>query len=72
MPRRWIDDRWHLDGRPIHAGCQMEIRWADGTWEAVRIETGNHGRTLYAYSEHHGQEFCIVVDEWKELRWPAR
>jgi hypothetical protein len=36
---KWIDDRWHCDGRPIHAGDGMEMQFPDGTWLHVRIES---------------------------------
>jgi hypothetical protein len=68
----WIDDRWHLDGRGIHAGSFLEIRWPDGTWEAVRIESADRGRTLFAHFVHHGQRCCVrVVPDGCDhpLRW---
>jgi hypothetical protein len=66
----WIEDRWHLEGRPIHAGNVLQIRWPDGTWEAVRIETGKTGLRLFAHCDHHGEEFVVEVDDTRHaLRW---
>ena len=69
----WIDARWHLDGKPIHAGCGMEVRWPDGTWQHVRIESGNHGHRLLACFDYHGLGMCVRVDDSCEceLRWPT-
>lgn len=69
----WIDDRWHLDGRPIHAGAFLEIRWPDGFWQSARIETANRGLVLYAHFEHHGEAFRRAVDlaeKNRRFRWP--
>jgi hypothetical protein len=66
----WIDDRWHLDGRGIHAGCNMEVQWPDRTWEVVRIESADCGRRLYAHFDYHGQGLCVRVDDGDyTLRW---
>lgn len=67
----WIDDRWHLDGCGIHAGCLMEVRWPDGTWQVVRIESGDAGRKLFACFDYHGLALSIRVNDC-ELRWPKR
>jgi hypothetical protein len=68
----WIDGRWHVEGRGIHAGDHMEIRWPDGFWEAVRIETTNQGTVLGAYFEHHGELCCVRIDDkHHRLRWPG-
>lgn len=72
----WEDDRWHLDGKPIHAGAGVEICWPDGTWQAVRIESGNAGRKLFAHFEHHGEEMAVPVCDRNQdriehtIRWP--
>jgi hypothetical protein len=67
---QWIDDRWHLDGRPIHAGCGMEVQWPDGTRQHVRIESQDHGRRLYAHFDYHGVGLGIRVDHGDyPLRW---
>jgi hypothetical protein len=72
MTLDWIDGRWHLDGKGIHAGDMMEIRWPDGTWEVVRIESADRGHLLSAHFEYHG--LCLRVTAWPdtrfELRWP--
>lgn len=57
----WIDDRWHLDGRPVHAGANMQICWPDGEWEVVRIESSNAGKFLYAYFDHHGLDVAVRI-----------
>lgn len=70
----WIDDRWHLDGRGIHAGQSLEMLWPDGTWEAVCIESEDCGRKLFAYFDYHGRSLCVRVDSEAyyplPLRWP--
>jgi hypothetical protein len=67
----WIEDRWHLGGRPIHAGCGMEVCWPDGTWQHVRIESGDAGRKLFACFDYHGLGLSIRVDDSDcQLRWP--
>lgn len=70
----WLDNRWHCDGAPIHAGYAMEVCWVDGTWEPVRIESADAGQRLYAHFEHHGECFYMRVDpngeNPRELRWP--
>lgn len=73
----WINDRWHLDGKPVHAGCGTEIRWPDGTWEAVRLESADYGRDIFAHFEHHGLELRVRVDcggtnNDLDVRWPHR
>lgn len=69
----WTDDRWHLDGKPVHAGEVMEIRWPDGTWECVRIESTDSGRKLFAYFDHHGEQLRIPVHTLfngdRQFRW---
>lgn len=66
----WIDDRWHLKGRPIHAGCGMDVRWPDGTWERVRIESAAAGRKLFACFAYHGLDLSIRVDDADcQFRW---
>jgi hypothetical protein len=69
----WGEDRWHLGGRPIHAGAAIEVRWPDGTWEQVRVESADRGRRLYAHGIHyHGVDLSIRLDEdYYALRWPA-
>lgn len=73
MRLEWLDDRWHLDGRGIHAGDFVEIRWTDGTWEEVRVESGDRGRRLYAHALYHGERIAVEIDDTRHaLRWPAR
>jgi hypothetical protein len=70
----WIDGRWHCDGDGIHAGVGMEVRWPDGTWQRVRIESGDSGRKLFANFDYHGMTLAVRVDpeanDPRELRWP--
>lgn len=71
----WFDNRWHLDGQGIHAGESLEVRWPDGTWERVRIESQDCGRRLYAHGmQYHGVDLCIRVDDDSYgygMCWPA-
>lgn len=49
---QWTDERWHVDGRGVHAGDMLELRCGDGRlwrWMPVRIESKDSGRELYAY-----------------------
>lgn len=67
----WLDDRWHLEGRGIHAGEQMELLCSKGEWLAVRIESSDHGRRLSAWIRVHGRDFVSGIDtEFDALRWP--
>lgn len=66
---KWIDGRWNLDGRPIHAGTPMDVCWPDGTWQQVRIESADAGRKLLACFDYHGLDLSIRVDD-QHLRWP--
>lgn len=71
----WDDGRWHLRGQGIHAGAVMEVRWPDGKWEKVRIESADAGRRLYAHFKYHGVDLCVLVvveDGYRDpfqLRW---
>lgn len=68
----WEDDRWHCDGRGIHAGCIMELKGADGTWFEVRIESADRGRRLIAFKLVHGTGFTCSIDlDYDQLRWPG-
>lgn len=58
----WKDDRWHCDGRPIHAGTVMDLIGGGGSRMRVRIESENHGRTLRAYTRLNGLTFTHKVD----------
>ena len=74
---RWVDGRWHLGGRPIHAGMAMELLCADGYWLPVRIESRHAGRALLAFFRYHGMDLCChAVDmegrELHSLRWPQK
>jgi hypothetical protein len=67
----WIEGRWHLDGRPIHAGSQMEMVFPDGTWQRIRIESENSGKVLLAYVFYHGEPFKTKIGFTRKLRWPV-
>lgn len=76
----WIDDRWHLHGKPVHAGDTIEICWPDRTWEIARVESAERGQRLFAYFIHHGATLAVRIDpgvnnpppDWKhyDVRWP--
>lgn len=67
----WINDRWHCDGQPIHAGVGMELRGYDKQWFRVRIESADQGRRLIAYLNVHEMQFRYPIDpEFDCLRWP--
>lgn len=70
MKLQWIDDRWHCDGRGIHAGDRMELRCDGGKWLAVRVESCNRGSGLSAIIEVEGREFASTIEpEYDDLRW---
>jgi hypothetical protein len=70
MTLSWIEDRWHLDDRPIHAGNVVEMRFPDGTWDAVRLESSDSGRRLFACFRYRGIDLSVRVDQGDyELRW---
>lgn len=73
MNLEWIDGRWHLDKHGIHSGDQLWIKWPDGTWERVRVESQDNGRKLSAHFDYHGLELSIrcVTPETAiyELSW---
>jgi hypothetical protein len=69
----WLDRRWHLGGRPIHAGYYLEVRREDGTWWDVRIESTDSGRWLRMYFDvpgMRGRQAWIHMHEDDQLRWP--
>lgn len=72
--RKWIDARWHVDGRGIHAGSGMQLRLSDGTWLPIRIETKESGRRLFAHWDPAGpmERFSCIseIRDTDELRWP--
>ena len=72
MTLDWIDDRWHLDGQPVHAGAAMDVCWPDGTWETVRVESADRGHKLLATFDYHGLALCVRIwpDPDIEFRWP--
>lgn len=74
MSLAWIDGRWHLDGEGIHAGECVEVKWPDGTWERVRIESADSGRKLFAHFDYHGLTVAVRVDPEAynplPMRWP--
>ena len=59
---RWIDDRWHADGKPIHAGSVWELATPGGWWIIVRIESEDSGHRLIAYIDEHGMPFRRYID----------
>jgi len=72
----WDGDRWNLDGRGVHAGDGLELRFPDGTWLPVRIESADCGRKLYAYFEFHGMDLCLGIFDHEgytrhDVRWPS-
>ena len=72
MTLKWIEDRWHCDGRGIHAGETLELRGEDWQWFPVRIESAHRGRVLIAYVTVHGLDFTRRINEdYDELRWPS-
>lgn len=72
MKLHWIEDRWHCDGRGIHAGSQMELRCDGGKWLTVRVESYNRGRGLSAFIAVHGRQFASTIEpEYDQLRWPS-
>jgi hypothetical protein len=72
----WIDNRWHLEGKPIHAGAGVEIRWPDRTWESGRIESSHVGRKLWFHFDHRGENLVVLVCDLdrdliqQTIRWP--
>jgi len=72
MTLSWIDDRWHLDERPIHAGACVEMRFPDGAWESVRLESADTGRLLFAHFSYRRLPLRVRLSEGDyELRWPG-
>lgn len=72
----WQDDRWHLDGRPIHAGTIMVLIGGGRSRNVIRIETTNRGRTLLAFKRFNGLDYvhtidCDIVDGPGSLEWPT-
>lgn len=65
----WIDERWHLDGRGIHAGAVLEMKLGDG-WHEVGIESRNRGEILDAYIHVGGRSFKTQLRAYDQLRWP--
>ncbi|HVW36350.1 MAG TPA: hypothetical protein VHB99_03555 [Pirellulales bacterium] len=71
MSLTWQDDRWHCDGRGIHAGEMMELQGYDGKWSLVRVESSDRGRRLIAIVDVRGRQFaCGIEPECDQLRWP--
>ncbi len=72
----WIDNRWHLEGHPIHAGDSVDIRWPDRTWERGRIESSHAGRKLWFHFDHRGEAVVVPVCDLdrdliqQTIRWP--
>jgi len=69
---QWIDDRWHLDGQPLHAGHLLEMFFPDGGWQPVRVFAADDLRCgLRVCVSFHGLLFTRGVGDAK-LRWPER
>ena len=70
---QWIDDRWHCEGRGIHAGDRLELLEGDDAWREVRVESQDGGRVLLACSEIDARMCERRIDPERErLRWPRR
>lgn len=68
---RWIDNRWHCQGRPIHAGCRMELKMDDGSWTPVRIESQNNGtKLIVCLHTVYGPSLDGPLKSLHRLRWP--
>jgi len=67
----WIDNRWHLEGRGIHAGEHLQMQLDDG-WHDVRIESREVGEILDAYVTVSGRPFKTTLRVHDKLRWPKR
>ena len=66
----WRDGRWYLDGRPLHAGDQIEMFFPDGGWQPVRVFAADDLRCgLRVCVNFHGLLFTRMVGDAK-LRWP--
>jgi hypothetical protein len=76
MGMSWTNNRWHLDGKPIHAGDGMQMRCPDGTWINVRIESANLGKSLFAHFDYHDIGLSLRVDpdgqNPRELCWEGQ
>jgi hypothetical protein len=63
--------RWHCDGKPIHAGANMELQFPDEEWVLVRIESHESGRILLAQVDFHCATLVYGLTHKSRLRWPA-
>jgi hypothetical protein len=70
---KWIDERWHVAGRGIHAGDMMELRCGD-RWVLVRIESSEAGTRLFAHytPEDPALERFTAVSEIRTPRLVAK
>lgn len=66
----WIDNRWHLNDKGIHAGEALEMKLEDD-WHEVRIESRDRGRILDAYIAVDGRPFKTQLRTYDRLRWPG-
>lgn len=65
----WVDERWHLFGRGIHAGETLELRAPDG-WITGRVESCERGRVLVFHANLLGLTFIRTIEpENDQLRW---
>lgn len=78
--------RWHVEGRPVHAGNELEVRGVrridedlvEPHWFAVRVESEDQGRVLVAMLDHYGCYFRLRLAGFAAtmpkvrhpLRWP--
>lgn len=64
----WKEGRYHLDGKPMHAGDAMKMLTDHFGWIFGRIETESRGQDLY----FHFWLNEVRVETWKEPRTEVR
>ncbi len=69
---KWIEDRWHNNGVPIHAGTGWALLTPGGFWLIVRIESADGGRRLIAHHDIHGFIFTREIDTRHDVLTPRR
>ena len=65
----WDGDRWHVEGKPVHAGDELEVLGVEQNpadpdtpiraWFKVRVESENRGGSLVAHLRHYGLIFRL-------------
>jgi len=65
----WVDGRWHLHGRGVHAGDTVGIQLRDHAWRECRIESRDCGQRLFAHFLWHEEEVVLLVKDHHLLRW---